>query len=77
MNAQARRMADVSWLARLRRWVEDTLPWYSPEAEREHRAYTADLEERATRSIRSADTVRRAYLESARATPAPFGRHRR
>lgn len=65
MSALARRAADVSVGARIRRWVENVLPWYSPEEERKHRAYTADLEERGARAISGAEQVRKDYLKAA------------
>lgn len=64
MTVPARRVADVSFTARIRRWVEEVLPWYSPEAERRNRAYTADLEKRSKAAIISAQQVAEAYRKA-------------
>lgn len=64
MTALARRAADVDFWARFRRWVEDVLPWYDPKVEREHRAYTADLQKRGAAAIRSAEQVREDYRKA-------------
>lgn len=64
MTVYARRAADVDLLARLRRMVENALPWYSPEDERKHRAYTADLERRGKTAIDSIEQIRQDYLKA-------------
>lgn len=52
--------------SRIRRLLEDVLPWYDREAMRSHNEYSERLLIEAARSRRDALTVRRAYLVSAR-----------
>ena len=61
MTDHARRLADVSWAARFRRFVETVLPWYDPAAEREHRQQTAALERRLDRIVPKVEQLRRDY----------------
>lgn len=63
MTVLARREADVSWRARLRRFFEDILPWYDAQAERERAARWATFEAQASKAIEvaSRERIRAAY----------------
>jgi hypothetical protein len=51
--------------SRVRRMLEDVLPWYDREAMRRHNVYSEKLLRDATVSRRNVIHVRRAYLEGA------------
>lgn len=60
MTTAARRLADVNVAARIRRWVEEKLPWYDPVAVRERTEASAKLVARADRAVFTAE-LREAY----------------
>lgn len=56
----------MSVTARIRRLVENALPWYDPAEERKHRADTAVLEARLNRAQPLVESIRSDYAAMGR-----------